>query len=60
MLSGTFLTFDLTRVNVSSNVWIVGVFHLRSIMASMVVVVMGGWGWGGMLMSHKTPLLVFR
>lgn len=59
MLSGTFLTFDPTRVNVSSNVWIVGVFHLRSIMASMVVVVMGGWG-GGMLMSHKTPLLVFR
>lgn len=58
MLSGTFLTFDLTRLNVSNSVCMFGVFHLKSIMASMVLVVMGGRG--GMLMSHKTPLLVFR
>lgn len=56
MLSATFLTFDLTRLNVSNNVCTVGVYHLRSIMASVVVVVVVG----DMLMSHKTPLLVFR
>lgn len=36
MLSATFLTFDLTRLNVTNNVCMVGVYHLRSIMASVV------------------------